>query len=169
MAGRRPTPVQLKLIRGNPGKRRIGGVFEPPRPPEPPKPPPFLAGYALEEWRRVVPSLMIFGLLHDVDVMVLGAYCLAYQHWREAEELLQGLADGDLKGRGLLVRGSKGQAKANPLLQIARESAADMVRYASEFGFGPAARSRIAAGVSFVRPESKFAGLIGGLDNDRPI
>jgi P27 family predicted phage terminase small subunit len=161
MASPRPTPVRLKLLRGNPGKRRIGYVFEPP-PPEPPDPPEFLTGYALEEWRRVAPGLSLFGLLHAFDVMPLSAYCLAYQHWRTAEEKLAAMALLDDKMHGLLVKGSKGQPVPNPLLDIARMAARDMVRFASEFGFSPAARSRISAGISLVPPPpSKFDGLLG--------
>src|SRR6516164_683104 len=103
MPSPRPTPVRLKLIRGNPGKRRIGDVFEPPKPPEPPEPPSFLTGYALEEWRRVAPGLSLFGMLHDFDVMPLAAYCVAYQHRRQAEELLAQMADDRM--HGLLVKG----------------------------------------------------------------
>jgi hypothetical protein len=49
MPGPRPTPLRLKLLRGNPGKRVIRDGFEPPQTPEPPDPPSFLTGYALEE------------------------------------------------------------------------------------------------------------------------
>jgi hypothetical protein len=44
-----------------------------------------------------------------------------------------------------------------------------MVRIAGEFGFSPAARSRIALGAGgwfSPQPAGKFAGLIGGLDDD---
>ena len=167
MPGPRPLPVRLKLLRGNPGQRRIRGTFEPPQPPEPPAPPPFLSGYALEEWHRVVPGLSLFGLLTPLDVATLGAYCVAFQTWRQSQELLKQLADIDEKSRGLLVKGSKGQARANPLVQVAREAASDMVRFAAEFGFSPAARSRIALGVGgpFARPPAgKFQGLIAGTD-----
>ena len=117
MAGRRPKPIQLRLLQGNPGKRAIRGVFEPPRPPQPPDPPPFLSGDALAEWKRVAPGLALFGLLSNFDVMPLAAYCVAYQRWREAEELLKQLANVDDKAHGLLVKGSKNQAKANPLIR----------------------------------------------------
>jgi P27 family predicted phage terminase small subunit len=167
MAGRRPTPVRLKLLRGNPGKRALGAIFEPPPPPKPPDPPEFLKGAALEEWRRVAPNLTLLGLLTPLDVTTLAAYCTAYQTWRQALELLQGLAEVDAKAHGLLIKGSKGQARSNPLVQIAREAAADMVRIAGEFGFSPAARSRIAAGIGGFGPRapSKFHGLIGGCDD----
>jgi P27 family predicted phage terminase small subunit len=167
MPGPRPQPVRLKLLRGNPGRRAIRGTFDPPAPPEPPEPPPFLTGYALAEWHRVGPGLTLFGLLTPLDVAPLAAYCVSFAHWRQAEELLQQLAAVDEKARGLLIKGSKGQARSNPLVQIAREAAADMIRAACEFGFSPAARSRIALGVGgpFARPPaSKFDGLLAGTD-----
>ena len=166
MAGRRPKPIRLKLLQGNPGKRPIRGFFEPPKPSKPPNPPDFLKGEALDEWSRVVPGLMVFGLLTEIDTMPLAAYCMAYARWRDAEELLAELETVDERGRGLLVKGSKGQARSNPLIQIAREAASDMVRFAGEFGFSPAARARIAGG-PFAHPgHGKFAGLIAGLDHD---
>jgi phage terminase small subunit len=60
---------------------------------------------------------------------------------------------------GLLVKGSEGQPRSNPLLKIAASAASDMVRYASEFGFTPAAGSRIAAGVG-PTTTSKFGDLL---------
>jgi P27 family predicted phage terminase small subunit len=167
MPGPRPQPIALRLLRGNPSKRPVRRGFEPPQPPEPPAPPPFLSGYALEEWHRVAPGLTLFGLLTELDVATLAAYCVAFQTWRQSEELLAQLADADEKAHGLLVRGSKGQPRANPLLQIAREAASDMIRAATEFGFSPAARSRIALGIGgpFARPPaSKFDGLLAGSD-----
>jgi P27 family predicted phage terminase small subunit len=114
-------------------------------------------------------ALSLFGLLHTFDVMLLAAYCTSYQHWRMAEELLARMAAGDAQMHGLLVRGSKGQPVANPLIEISRMAARDMVRFADEFGFSPAARSRISAGISLVpEPPSKFDGLIGRpTDRDR--
>lgn len=48
----------------------------------------------------------------------------------------------------------------NPLISIARNAAADMVRDASESGMGPLARSRIAAGISPQPPRRKFDGQL---------
>jgi P27 family predicted phage terminase small subunit len=164
MRGPKPQPVRLKLLRGNPGKQAIRSVFDPPRPPEPPDPPPFLTGRALEEWHRVAPGLSLFGLLSDFDVMPLAAYCIAFSHWVEAELLLKELADAGDTAHGLLSRGSEGQPRRNPLVQIAREAASDMVKFASEFGFSPAARSRIALGIGGLTTPapSKFDGLLAG-------
>jgi hypothetical protein len=80
------------------------------------------------------------------------------------------MADGDPVFLGLMVKGSKGQARQNPLLVVSRMAARDMIRAADEFGFSPAARSRISAGISLVPPpRGKFDGLIGGVDrSDEP-
>jgi P27 family predicted phage terminase small subunit len=70
------------------------------------------------------------------------------------------VAANDPVMHGLLVKGSEGQPRANPLVRIASEAAADMLRFASEFGFPPAARSRIAAGVGGQTSNSKFGDLL---------
>lgn len=165
MPGPRPMPARLKLLRGNPGRRPVRTIFEPPRPPEPPLPPEFLTGYAREEWERVAPGLCLFGLLSALDAMPLAAYCEAFKRWRTATEAIDQVEALDPVMHGLLVRGSEGQARVNPLAKIAAEAAADMVKFASEFGFSPAARSRIAGGVAFTKPsDGKFAGLLAGVD-----
>ncbi len=82
MPGPRPTPIPLKLLRGNPGKRPIRRGFEPSQPPLPPILPELSAGDALEEWHRVAPGLHLFGLLTALDMAPLAAYCAAFARWR---------------------------------------------------------------------------------------
>ena len=69
-----------------------------------------------------------------------------YARWRTAEETLarQAPIDG---------------VRRNPMLQIARGAAADMVRFAGEFGMTAVARSRLAAGIGG-QSKGKFDGLI---------
>ena len=63
--------------------------------------------------------------------------------------------------RGLVVRTGNGGPTENPLIYIARKAAADMMRYAAEFGLTPAARSRITSGINGDDQQgSKFAGLL---------
>jgi P27 family predicted phage terminase small subunit len=159
MRGPAPIPIPLKLLRGNPGKKPIRTQFEPERLSKVPDPPEFLQGYAKDEWHRVAPSLLTLGLLSTLDIMPLAAYCQAYQHWRQAEERLGEQAEEDPESRGLLVKVREGHARRSPLVQIAASAAADMLRYASEFGMTPAARTRISAGVGRAQA-GKFDGLI---------
>jgi P27 family predicted phage terminase small subunit len=157
MRGPAPIPIPLQVLRGNPGKKSVRIQLEPERLPEVPNPPAFLQGHAKDEWHRVAPSLHTLGLLSTLDIMPLAAYCQSYEHWRQAEERLGELAAQD-ESRGLLVKVREGHARRNPLVQIAASAAADMLRFASEFGMSPAARTRISSGAA--KPAGKFDGLI---------
>jgi P27 family predicted phage terminase small subunit len=159
MPGPAPTPIPLRVLRGNPSKRPFRRGLEPERPAEPPGCPDFLVGYACDEWHRVAGGLHQLGLLSVLDVMPLAAYCEAYARWRTAEEVLARVAANDPTTHGLLVKRRDGNDARNPLVKIAADAAADMVKYAAAFGFSPAARARIAAGVSY-EPPSKFDGLL---------
>jgi P27 family predicted phage terminase small subunit len=127
-----------------------------------PDPPSFLSGYAVEEWRRVGPEAHALRLLSNLDRACFAAYCESYAMWRTAEEALAGMAANDPVMRGLLVKSKRGAAIENPLVYIARKAAAEMVRYAAEFGFTPASRSRINGGFSPPpdRGPSKFGDLL---------
>ena len=159
MAGRRPTPTYLKLIRGNPGCRKIKPEPQPRVPSKPPEAPEFLSDEAKTEWARVVPQLRVLGLLTHLDTPILAAYCASYARWVAAERILARLAADDPESQGFTVKGSLGSPMVNPTLKVARLSAHDMLRYASEFGFSPATRTRIQVGTS---PEvkSKFGDLL---------
>jgi P27 family predicted phage terminase small subunit len=161
MPGPPPQPIPLRVLRGNPSRRAFRRGLEPERPPEPPEPPPFLVGYACDEWYRVAGGLHRLGLLTALDVMPLASYCVAYARWREAEELLARVAANDPTTHGLLIKTVEGDARVSPIAKISRKAASDMVRFASEFGFSPAARARIAAGV-YAQAAGKFDGLLGG-------
>jgi P27 family predicted phage terminase small subunit len=162
MSGPPPTPNVLKLLRGNPGKRRIRPEPIPQVPAEVPEAPAFLVGHASDEWHRVAPELYSLKLLTVLDVQPLAAYCVAYARWRTAEEALAEMAKRDATTSGLLIEVSSGDAAQNPLVGIARRACRDMVRFAGEFGMSPAARARISAGVGYEPPGGgKFGGLIG--------
>lgn len=159
--GPKPTPTHLKLLRGNPGQRRLPeNEPEPEQPPDVPDAPPFLGSYAADEWYTVAEQLHRLGLLTVVDYPPLAAYCVAYGEWRTAREALAKMAANDPMMNGLLIKSRYGDAVQNPLVSIARKAAGDMVRYAAEFGFTPAARTRIAADFGGDAKPSKFAGLL---------
>jgi P27 family predicted phage terminase small subunit len=128
---------------------------------EVPEAPEFLPRYARDEWHRVAPELYRLGLLTLVDVTALAAYCDAYGRWRTASEALAKMAERDATCRALLVKNADGNARQNPLVKIAARAAADMLRFAGEFGLTPVARARIGADV-YAQPKGKFDGLLGG-------
>jgi len=157
-----PVPAKLKLIRGNPGKRAIKPEVQPKQLASIPEPPDFLLDAAKEEWNRVTAELNRLGLLTMFDLHPLAAYCQAYGRWVCAEKSLAIEALADQAGGALKVKGASTTIQ-NPLVRIADRAAADMVKYAAEFGFTPVARARLAARSNGGdHPASKFAGLLGG-------
>jgi P27 family predicted phage terminase small subunit len=163
MPGPRKLPTHLKLLRGNPSKRALPPEPEFDSAPDIPVPPAFLMPAAKAEWRRIAVGLYNMGLLSLVDEHPFAAYCQAFARWVNAEEAIARMAERDLLTKGLMIKTTGGNAIQNPLVGTANKAASDMVRYASEFGFTPAARARIAAGNANNSAQSKFSGLIGGL------
>lgn len=152
-------PTRLKLLEGNPGKRKLP-INEPISPPELPSPPAHLDIYALEEWKRVADGLNAMGILSTIDQAALAAYCGAYSRWRKAEEELAKLEEKGGQIAGMVLKTISGNWIQQPLIGISNTAARDMVRYACEFGMSPSARARLAIDPGRGKP-SKFIGLIG--------
>jgi P27 family predicted phage terminase small subunit len=143
--GRKPKPTHLKLVLGNPGKRPIRGGKDRPET-DMPEPPEHLNADARAEWHRVAHGLYVLRMLETVDRAALGAYCVAYAHWVQAERAIAEMAKQDLLTGALMIKTSNGNAIQNPLVGTAHKAASDMVRYAAEFGMTPSSRSRIDVG-----------------------
>ena len=75
-------------------------------------------------------------MLTNLDRAALAAYRGAYALWAEATEAIQ--------KHGSMVKSPSGYPIQSPYLAIANRQAEIMMRIASEFGFTPASRSRIA-------------------------
>jgi P27 family predicted phage terminase small subunit len=142
--GRKPKPTHLKLVTGNPGKRALPKA-EAKVVPALPSPPPHLSDEAKVEWGRVSEDLFKVGLLSVIDRAALAAYCQAYARWVHAERAIAEMAKQDQVTFGLMITTSNGNSIQNPLVGTANKAAADMLRFAVEFGMTPSARSRINA------------------------
>jgi len=138
MKGRKPKPTVLKLLAGNPGKRAINSV-EPQYEVLGVKEPHVLLEekneIARSEWVRVVPLLVASGVAKDIDSVALLAYCLAYQHWYKAEELV--------RIHGPLIRTSAGWLTTSPAMRLADAQLSKMREFLSDFGMTPTSRVRI--------------------------
>ncbi|WP_051396726.1 phage terminase small subunit P27 family [Bradyrhizobium elkanii] len=159
MPGPPKTPTQLRMLRGNPGHEAIPrGEPKPRGYDKVPPPPSRLKDEARDEWLRLAPELHRLGLLTVADIAPLMLYCDAYGTWCEAQDAMTAIKADDPHHFGLLTRTERGIA-ANALVKIARDAAHDLLRYAQEFGFTPASRTRISGGAS-AEPESKFGELL---------
>ena len=142
--GTKPKPTHLKLVTGNPGKRALNRK-EAKAKAVIPAPPRHLTADAVEEWNRVATELYNLGILSEIDRAALAAYAMAYGRWVQAERAIAKMAEKDQLTGGLMIKTSNCNAIQNPLVGTANKAAADMMRYAAEFGMTPSARSRIAA------------------------
>lgn len=138
MAGRKPLPTHLKMVRGTLQKCRMN-PDEPTPDPEIPDAPPHLSPEAREEWERLALELYELGILSTIDRAALAAYCQAYGRWVEAEEQLRNI-DGTMK---LTETTSNGNIIQNPLVGIANKSLELMHKYLTEFGMSPSSRTRL--------------------------
>ena len=150
-------PIRLKILEGNRGRRKLPEELLPP--PDLPIPPAHLDAYALEEWNRVADGLNAMGILAGIDQETFAAYCGAYSRWRSAEEELNNLKKKNPLN-ALVLKTVSGNWIQQPLIGISNKAAADMVRYAVEFGMTPSARARLAMDPNRGKV-SKFKGLIG--------
>ena len=142
--GPKPTPTHLKLVRGNPGKRALPKKgTEIPVVVEEIAPPPFLSDDAKVEWGRMLQALVALKLVSSLDRAAFAAYCQAYGRWAQAERALGAMRERDPHSAGLLVKTTGDNIVQTPLVGIANEAMADMVRYAAEFGMTPSARVRL--------------------------
>jgi P27 family predicted phage terminase small subunit len=158
MRGPPPKPTYLRILEGNPSKRPLNRNEPQPPPVETLDPPWYLSGdaAAAAEWRRIASGLCAMRLLTIADIHALAAYCVAYSRWLASEEALASFRANDPVTYGLLVGG-----KTNPLVYVARNAAADMLRFAHEFGLTPAARTRISVGTGYAS-DGKFGDLLDG-------
>jgi P27 family predicted phage terminase small subunit len=135
MPGPRRQPTALRVMRGNPGKRRINhhepqhGPFSTACPAELTDP------VAQAEWTRVAPGLILCGQVTVVDRAALMGYCQKYAQWQALEQ--------EAMKHPFLVRAPTGYPIPNPALGMANKTFKLMLQAAAELGMTPAGRSRV--------------------------
>lgn len=135
--GRKAKPTAQKKLE-HAQKCRIN-ADEPKYTPAAGEPPAYLDGVACEEWRRVWPEVK--NVVTIPDQQILAGYCAAFSRWRAADEKIK-------EGKNLTEETSNGNIQTSPYVSQARNWMNVMVKYASELGFTPAARSKVKAGSS---------------------
>lgn len=145
-SGRKRTPQALKVAehsRSAKDKRR--GALSPEVAPiaHAPPPPEHLHEMGREEWARVAPLMIEVGMLTELDLVPLVAYCEAFATYRVASEKLAALALNDPSSAGLIVQAPSGAVYLNPLQAVKSKAMRDMVSYAAELGLTPAGRASI--------------------------
>jgi len=154
--GRKPKPVELRVIHGTAANERV--IAAQPRPRRVlPRCPSHLTGEAEKCWHRLARELYDAGLLASIDRDALTAYCAAYARWRKAEEMLAKTGEVILTNTRSetsedgTVTNSGGNLVQNPWLAVSNRALDQMTKLAAEFGMTPSSRSRVKAEISAAR------------------
>ena len=134
MAGRKPLPTQLKLVKGTARPHRMN-----PAEPRPtvsvPAPPGHLDNAAAAKFTQMAELLARHGVMTELDAGALARYVVIWRRWLEAE--------AEVKRRGPVVKTAGGNIIQNPFLAVANKCLAQMGQIESEFGLTPSSRTRI--------------------------
>jgi P27 family predicted phage terminase small subunit len=136
--GRKPTPIEQRIIEGNPRKHAIPQpvlVSGRPQLAELDEPPEHLPPEAQEFWRTSITRLIEVGIIDRVDVPVLEQLAVQYARIRQAQRVLA--QDGHYS------RGSAGQLKRHPAMDIETNATAMFLKIAEHYALTPVARTRL--------------------------
>jgi P27 family predicted phage terminase small subunit len=126
---RKPKPIELKMIAGNPGRRPLPDPID--------KEysgftmPDWFDEIARDEWARIIPELERMGVLDNVDEALIIAYCSSYSIFIKAQEKALNMEADFTPGA------MNWHSVANKNFKIMKD-------ICSEFGMSPSSRARIA-------------------------
>lgn len=146
---KRRSPQALKEAMSTPSakdKRRGAASPRVPAVPHAPPPPAQLNNYGRGEWARVAPVMVDNGMLTELDLAPLYAYCDSFGIVHEIGDKMEPLAQADPITGAIVVTSPSGAAYLNPLYSARRSAMRDMVRYAAELGLTPAGRAGLLQG-----------------------
>jgi len=165
-SGRRPQPTQLRILRGNPGKRPIN--------PAEPTPPPVGQAFdtppaeleadavAATEWRRLAPLLRHCRVITEAERSALIALCQEWSKYQQANKVIS--------ESGAILKTPKGMPMLNPALGIADKALAQLRPLWDMFGLSPSGRAKITALPEPGGPDrSKWDGLLSGVTDARHL
>lgn len=137
--GPKPLPNNVHLLNGNPSKKNTRDLMNGCQVPVAvPKAPSHLLPGAKQEWTRITEHLEKLGLVTELDMAHLAAYCQSYARWCQAERELKKLGLD-----GLVDETPSGYKQISVWLQISNRALEQMSKHAAEFGLSPSARSRV--------------------------
>lgn len=142
MRGPPPTPTPILEGRGSWRATTRRGELRPPV--EIPEAPAFLTGEAAAEWDRQTTELARLGVIAKLDRAALVVYCDAWASFAAASEALAAAPATPKRSKGKRRRPRGLNATKRRSLERDKRAAAEMLlKLAGQFGFTPAARTRI--------------------------
>jgi P27 family predicted phage terminase small subunit len=152
--GPKPTPTELKLLRGETRPSRVN-LDEPQPLPAFPEVPDHLSDDAKAVWAHVREQMGHTRVIRGADRDILELYCETLARYREASALLE--------RSGFVIKGARhGDLVRNPLVAMVRDLTVQVRAVAGELGLTPASRTSLRAGAT-----SGDLPLIVDLEQDR--
>ena len=167
MRGRKPKPIALRVLEGNPGKRPLvkrplqnipkSGVMgfstkmQGGRDSDTPKCPGWLSKEAKREWHRVTPILKRLKLLNALDRTALIGYCQSYARYVEAEKVVE--------KHGILLETENGYMMS-PRVAVAQKYLQIALRICVEFGMTPSSKARMPFGGGGEEEKDEFEKIL---------
>jgi P27 family predicted phage terminase small subunit len=134
MAGRKPLPTHLKLVKGTARRHRLNSS-EPKPPVAIPQAPAYLDERAKEKFTELAKMLARYGVMTELDAGAIARYAVVWCRWIDAE--------AEIKRRGPVVKTAGENIIQNPFLAVANKCLLQMAQIETEFGLTPSSRSRI--------------------------
>lgn len=168
MPGPPRKPTRLRVLEGDPGKLLRRTRREPKPAAGPLTCPGYLDRYGRDEWRRIASQAQVMGYA-VTDVSGLAMACDAYSVWRRARAKCRDRRERRKEGektRRVIVSGLVHETAANGVApsawsKIAANAQHTYLRFMAEFGFSPAARTRIETEEPLAIPKPPSASLGG--------
>jgi P27 family predicted phage terminase small subunit len=139
MVGRKPKPTRLKLVAGNPGRRKLNHAEPKPRRGRP-SAPAHVSDKARETWRYVAGVLDRMGVLTEADALALEMLCEAYADYLAARAELKAFGSNYYE---TTTKDGSVMHRLHPAVGALQDADRRIKSWLIEFGQTPSARSRI--------------------------
>lgn len=134
MAGRKPLPTNLKVLRNTAQPCRMN-ENEPKVPACKIEMPDGLSDMEQRHWQLVSRDLEECGILTKIDVHAFKLYCNLYATWENAND--------NLKKYGSVIKDKRGVPCLSPYFQISMKAMDKMLNFLREFGMTPSSRTKV--------------------------
>ncbi len=135
MPGRRPTPKNLVLLRGNPGRRPVAKDIPDPPVVQVPEPPELLSMQAREHWPEFAELLSKMHVLSGADLPALCMLCESYSIYWEAM--------AGVRQYGIMSITPNNYVQRSEYLNTAFKALDECFKIMSEFGLTPSSRTKV--------------------------
>lgn len=98
--------------------------------------PPWVAGFAADEWDRIVPILESLGIIGGQDIPLLAVWCSCVGAARTLTEIID--------REGSIVTRPDGQQASHPACKLRSDAWSTMLALSAKFGFTPRDRNGLA-------------------------